>query len=94
MKKWGIIQDGYRKLGTHARVFPQTLAHGNSKSEIRQKKTGVERKMKCVIMERRTEMLKKKKFRWLNMQLKHNNNKRVLLVFHKIRKKLNEIQFD
>ena len=38
--------------------------------------------------------VKKNKFRWLNMQLKHNNNKRVLLVFHKIRKKLNEIQFD
>ena len=30
------IQYGYRKLGTHARVFSQTLAHGNSKNEIRQ----------------------------------------------------------
>ena len=26
----------YRKRGTHARVFSQTLAHGNSKNEIRQ----------------------------------------------------------
>ena len=28
---------GYRKWGTHARVFSQTLAHGNSKNEIRQR---------------------------------------------------------
>ena len=30
------IQYGYRKRGTHARVFSQTLAHGNRKNEIRQ----------------------------------------------------------
>ena len=36
-EKWGsTIQYGYRKLGTHARVFSQTLMHGNSKNEIRQ----------------------------------------------------------
>ena len=29
---------GYREWGTHARVFPQTLAHGNSKNEIKIKK--------------------------------------------------------
>ena len=34
-KKEGTIQYGYRKWGTHARVFSQTLAHGNSKNEIR-----------------------------------------------------------
>ena len=35
-KKEGTIQYGYRKRGTHARVFSQTLAHWNSKNEIRQ----------------------------------------------------------
>ena len=36
-EKWGsTIQYGYKKLGTHERVFSQTLAHGNSKAEIRQ----------------------------------------------------------
>ena len=35
-KKDGTIQYGYRTWGTHARVFTQTLAHGNSKNEIRQ----------------------------------------------------------
>ena len=30
------IQYGYRKRGTHARVFSQTLTHGNNKNEIRQ----------------------------------------------------------
>ena len=34
-KNEGTIKYGYRKLGTHARVFSQTLAHGNSKNEIR-----------------------------------------------------------
>ena len=36
-KKEGTIQYGYRTWGTHARVFSQTLAHGNSKNEIRQR---------------------------------------------------------
>ena len=37
-EKWGsTIQYGYRKRGTHARVFSQTLTHGNSKNEIRQR---------------------------------------------------------
>ena len=31
-KKEGSIQYGYRKWGTNARVFSQTLAHGNSKN--------------------------------------------------------------
>ena len=35
-KKEGTIQYGHRTWGTHARVFSQTLAHGNSKNEIRQ----------------------------------------------------------
>ena len=30
-RKKGTIQYGYRTWGTHARVFSQTLAHGNSK---------------------------------------------------------------
>ena len=39
-EKASTIQYGYRKWGTHARVFSQTLAHGNSKNEIRQRKRG------------------------------------------------------
>ena len=31
------MQLGYNKFGAHARVFSQTLAHGNNKSEIRQR---------------------------------------------------------
>ena len=34
-KKEGTIQYGNSKLGTHAQVFSQTLADGNSKNEIR-----------------------------------------------------------
>ena len=34
-EKQSTIQHGYRKCGTRARVFSQTLAHGNSKIEIR-----------------------------------------------------------
>ena len=34
-KKEGTIQYGYSKWGTHERVFSQTLAHGNSKNEVR-----------------------------------------------------------
>ena len=30
-KKASTVQYGYRKWGTHARVFSQTLAHGDSK---------------------------------------------------------------
>ena len=37
VKKASTIQYGYRKWGTHARVFPQTLAHGNRKNEIIQR---------------------------------------------------------
>ena len=33
----GTIQHSDRKCGTHARVFSQTLLHGNSKNEIRQR---------------------------------------------------------
>ena len=36
-KEEGTIQYGYSKLETHARVFSQTLGHGNSKNEIRQR---------------------------------------------------------
>ena len=36
--KASSIQYGYRKCGTYARVSSQTLAHGNSKIEIRQLK--------------------------------------------------------
>ena len=35
-KRESTIQYGNRKRGTHARVFSQTLTHGNSKNEIRQ----------------------------------------------------------
>ena len=36
--KEGNIQYGYIKRGTHARVFSQTLVHGISKNEIRERK--------------------------------------------------------
>ena len=36
-KRASIIQHGNRKCRTHARVFSTTLAHGNSKNEIRQR---------------------------------------------------------
>ena len=36
IKRASSIQYGYRKLGNHARVFSQTLVHGNSKIELRQ----------------------------------------------------------
>ena len=35
-EKEGTIQHGWIKWGTHARVFSETLAHGNIKNEIRQ----------------------------------------------------------
>ena len=35
-EKRSTIQYGNRKLGTHARVFSQTLTHGNRNNEIRQ----------------------------------------------------------
>ena len=35
-KKASSIQYAYRRSGTHARVFSQTLAHGNSMNERRQ----------------------------------------------------------
>ena len=39
-KRASSIQYGYNKWGTHARVFSQTPAHGNSKIEIRQSNRG------------------------------------------------------
>ena len=50
------IQYGYRKYGTLARVSPTTLAHGNSKNQIRQrnewrrqvKKRDIKRSKACV----------------------------------------------
>ena len=37
-KKEETIQYGYMKMGTHTRVFSQTLEHGNNKNEIRERK--------------------------------------------------------
>ena len=37
-KREGTIPYGYMKRGTHPRVFSQTLAHRNSKNEIRERK--------------------------------------------------------
>ena len=45
------MQYGYRTWGTHARVFSETLAHGNSKNEIRQETDG-DGKKRGVSMER------------------------------------------
>ena len=46
-EKAGAIQYGYRKCGTNARVFSQTLAHGNSRNEIRNRYRGRIREEKC-----------------------------------------------
>ena len=37
LEKRGTNEYGYRKCGTHARVFSKTLEHVNSKNEIRQR---------------------------------------------------------
>ena len=50
-KKARITQYGHRKWGTHARVFSQTLVHGNSKNEI-DKETDEEGKKRAISMER------------------------------------------
>ena len=55
-KKGSTIQYSYRKWGTHARVFSQRLAHGNSKNEIRQTDEHCKR---GVSMEKRTAARKK-----------------------------------
>ena len=36
-KKQCSTKNGYRKSGTHVRVISQTLAHGNSNNETRQR---------------------------------------------------------
>ena len=51
---YGNFSTGYRKCGTHARVFSQTLAHGNSKNGIRQRHTKKVRREACMSMERST----------------------------------------
>ena len=61
-KKTSTTQYGYRKLGTHSRVFSQILEHGNSKNEIRLKKT-YEGEKRGVSMERSKADKKKKKSR-------------------------------
>ena len=59
--KASIIQYGYRKCGTRAREFLQTLAHGNSKNEIKQRiRRRLELKKRGVSMERSTAGTKKK----------------------------------
>ena len=44
-KTESIIQYGNRKFGTHARVFSQTLARGNSKNELGQTEDGKKRRL-------------------------------------------------
>ena len=53
------IQYGYRKSGTHERVFSRTLAHRNSKIERRQKESGEEGKKRIVKVGRSTVATKK-----------------------------------
>ena len=47
------VQYFHMKLGTHARVFPQTVALGNSKQWNNTKETEEEGKKRCVSVERR-----------------------------------------
>ena len=42
-RKASTIQYGYKKCGTHARVFSQTLKHGNSKNEKEKDEVGKKR---------------------------------------------------
>ena len=60
LEKASSIQYGYRKYGTHARVFCRTLAHGNGKIELRQLKIkGKKAKKKGMNVERSTVGTKK-----------------------------------
>ena len=61
-KKASTISYGYRKWGTQARVFSQTLAHGNSKNEI-EKETDEDGKKRGVSKKRSKAGTKKKKSR-------------------------------
>ena len=56
-KRASSIQYGYRKWGTHARVFSQTPTHGNGKIEIRQWNRGS--KKRRINVERSTADTKK-----------------------------------
>ena len=55
------VQYGYRKCGTHARVFSQTCAHGNKKNKISQKKQKKWAEQKSEYMERRRANMKKRR---------------------------------
>ena len=81
-------QYGYRKWGTHARVFSQTLANWNSNNKIR------ERNKRGVKMKRSKAGTKEKRNHYgLNYPpSKYNNSKHNLLVFCKRWKKHNEIK--
>ena len=57
-KRESTLQNGYRKCGTHARVFSQTLAHGNSKNDT-DIETEEEGKKRRLNMERSTAIRKK-----------------------------------
>ena len=85
-EKWSTIQYGYRNRGTHARVFSQTLTHGNSQNEIRQ----WDRRRHT---EERREYGKKYSGtnKWSSDGLSHPN-KHNLVKFYKKWKKNNEIQ--
>ena len=87
-KRGSTIQYSYRKRGTHARVFSQTLTHVNSKNEIRQWDRR-RRKKRGVIMEKSTAGTNKRSPNGLS---KHNINKHNTVLFYKKWKKYNEIQ--
>ena len=59
-KTASAIQCDYRKCGTLARVFSQTVEHANSKKEIRQR-SARERKKRAVSMEKVKRARKKEK---------------------------------
>ena len=74
-------------MGTHARVLSQTLAHGNSKNEVRQRNSE-EGKKRGASIERSKAGTKKKEV----LTAYDINNKQNIIVFYKIWKKYNEIQ--
>ena len=74
---------GYMTRATHARVLSQTLTHGNSKNEIRQR-TDEDGKKRGVSMERSKASRNKRIPDGTSCpKPKYNNNKQYIVIFNK-----------
>ena len=88
----GTIQYGYRTRGTHARVFSQTLAHGNSKNEIGKKQTKKVRR-DALSLERSTAGIKKR----IPDGLSHPNKNTIIIseiLYYFIRDRKSTMKFN